>query len=374
MYYVNVAFRTVQCYAVQSVCALSMTTNFCIFISKSVKWDRSLCLVKLIFVFIWFQGSNVSLSTHLTPISSHSTQSGLIKPQPSAAKIPSTCTSTSPGKQQQQPLSQSPSSKQQPAIANLIGQPITTLANGFGSPSIPPISTNHPISTPRITSPNSTSVSQSPITNGMANSLAQPPASLSVGVPQPPPATAPTAPTPSVHPGLDSATASCRTNSPAVATSAVLSAAAPAANGNSNATITSSNGSLPSYRSGYPGYPLYAPYNNIHHSPYLPAVPSPSASPRTVDSRTSRESPLINVSKTVRPITPNASSNGVAPITTQGPLSIGSISSQTSRDQPTHQQQQQQQQQHNASSIQRAHSPRGHSPNRERDSYRYVQQ
>lgn len=57
------------------------------------------------------------------------------------------------------------------------------------------------------------------------------------------------------------------------------------------------------YRPPYSNYPLYAPYSSLPHSPYLPpAVPSPSASPRT-----SRESPMMTqIGKTsgIRPPTP----------------------------------------------------------------------
>lgn len=238
----------------------------------------------------------------------------------SSAKQTSTSTSTSPGKPsksqtpnsqrqqspqpqsqnqqqsspqpQQQSSVQTQSTKQSSATISNFGQPLTTLANGFNS-SIPPISTTHSISSPLISSPIS---NQSAITNGNTpnnlSAITQPPSSLPVGVPHPPPATAPTALTPSVHPGLDSAVASGRTNSPAVATSAVLSAAAPAINGNSNATTVSANGGMNAYRTAYPGYQLYAPYSS---NPYLPpTVLSPSASPRTVDSRINRESPLVN--------------------------------------------------------------------------------
>lgn len=319
-------------------------------------------------------------------------QSGLNKTISSTAKQTSTSTSTSPSKQQS-PKSQTPNSQQSPdpqsqnqqqqqnspqqqqssvqtqstkqsstSISNF-GQPLTTLANGFNS-SIPPIPTTHSISSPIS--------NQSAITNGNTpnnlSAIAQqqqqqpPPSSLPVGVPHPVSATAPTALTPSsVHPGLDNAVATGRTNSPAVATSAVLSAAAPATNGNSNATTVSANGGLNAYRTAYPGYPLYAPYSS---SPYLPpTVLSPSASPRTVDSRTNRESPLVN-SKGIRPITPTTvNNNGIPPTSQSTALSSGSQQQQplNLREQSTHL---------TSLPLQKTHSPRGHSPTRERDSYR----
>lgn len=321
-------------------------------------------------------------------------QSGLVKSIASTAKVPSSSTNTSPAKSQtkspqshqvispplahqQPPQSQQSqqiqSTKQQQSSTTITnyGQPLTTLANGFGS-SIPPISTTHPISTPHIASPIS---NQTAITNGNTptnlSAIAQPPASLPVGLPHPPPATAPTALTPSTHPSLDSST-SGRTNSPAVATSAVLSAVAPTANGNSNATTVAANGNIGPYRSAYPPYQLYAPYSPFHHqhhsSPYIqPPIPSPSASPRTVDSRTSRESPLVNNSKGIRPITPTTINNGVSsqlPIA-QAAQTMGGSQPMNLREQSLIHQT------HSAIlSLQKAHSPRGHSPTRERDSYR----
>lgn len=326
----------------------------------------------------YFQVSNGPVNSNIPSISNHSVQSGLNKTISSTAKQTSTSTSTSPGKhppksqtpnsqqqqstqpqsqnqQQQQQSSPQPqqqssvqtqSTKQSSATISNFGQPLTTLANGLNS-SIPPTPTTHSISSPLISSPIS---NQSAITNGNTpnnlSAITQPPSSLSVGVPHPPPATAPTALTPSGHPGLDSAVVSGRTNSPAVATSAVLSAAAPATNGNSNATTVSANGGINAYRTAYPGYPLYTPYSS---GPYVSQpVLSSSASPRTVDSRTNRESPLVN-SKGIRPITPTSLNNGIS--TSQTASSIGS--------QPL-----------NLRELQKTHSPRGHSPNRERDSYR----
>lgn len=191
--------------------------------------------------------------------------------------------------------------------------------------------------------------------------------------PHPPPAAAPTIAAPTTHSALDSSVAaSGRTNSPAVATSAVLSAVAPAINGNSNATTVAANGNMAGYRQGYAPYALYAPYiaAHMHHSnPYIPpAIPSPSASPRTVDSRSNRESPMVN-SKGIRPMTPTTINNGIqsqlpAPQTAAQPASSSSSSSSNSL-------REQQQSQHSAAlSLQKAHSPRGHSPTRERDSYR----
>lgn len=217
---------------------------------------------------VWFQVSNGPINSNSSISSSQTAQSGLVKSIP--AKVPSTSTCTSPGKQTQPQQSTSPvifnfnsfhlkridfkfyffrfflvqKSRQSPS------QTQTSLANGFTTTTLPPTSsTTH--STPSITTPIS---NQSAITNGTPHSLGsavQPPSTLQVK---------PTekkmfqfsefiftrkmiyflqAVAPSVHPPLDNSTAaSGRTNSPAVATSAVLSAAAPAA----NATTVSSNG------------------------------------------------------------------------------------------------------------------------------------
>lgn len=188
-------------------------------------------------------------------------------------------------------------------------------------------------------------------------------------IPHPPPAAAPTIAAPSAHSALDSSVAaSGRTNSPAVATSAVLSAVAPAINGNSNATTVAANGSIAAYRNqGYAPYALYAPYiaAHMHHgNPYIPpAIPSPSASPRTVDSRSSRESPMVN-SKGIRPMTPTTINNGIQSQLPAPQTAAQSASSSNSL-------REQQQSQHSTPlSLQKAHSPRGHSPTRERDSYR----
>lgn len=84
------------------------------------------------------------------------------------------------------------------------------------------------------------------------------------------------------------------------------------------------------YRTPYPGYPLYAPYSGLPHSPYLPpAVPSPNASPRTIDARTGREiqpvapSPKV-ISTGMRPVTPVSSSTAVsaAPVSCSGGTTI----------------------------------------------------
>lgn len=84
------------------------------------------------------------------------------------------------------------------------------------------------------------------------------------------------------------------------------------------------------YRTPYPGYPLYAPYSGLPHSPYLPpAVPSPNASPRTIDTRTGREiqsvapSPKV-ISTGMRPVTPVSSSTAAsaAPVSCSGGTTI----------------------------------------------------
>lgn len=341
---------------------------FClnVFILYAVRNDND-CIVNK-FRFFSFQVSNGPINSTITSISS-SVQSNLVKSTPSTtAKVPVTSASTSPGKQSQQSVQSpsqpvqltssppphqqtqqsSPQTTKSSAPASNYVQPLTTLANGF-TVSTSSISSTHSISTPLITTPIS---NQSTITNGTSTTsltaIAQTPPSLPIGLPHPPTATAPSAVAPSAHSNLDSSSA--RTNSPAVATSA----APPAANGN-----VSTNGALGPYRSGYPGYPLYAPYNTFHHSsPYIPpAVSSPSASPRPVESRQSRESPLVN-SKGLRPITPNAINNSQQP-----PIGASQATNLREQSQSAHLA-------HTSLSLQKAHSPRGHSPTRERDSYR----
>lgn len=293
------------------------------------------------------------------------------------------------GKQQQQ--QQLPSSqvqiKQSTSSHPIYGQPpLTTFANGFGT-SIQPISTAHSISTPLVATP---LTSQSALTNGSSSISVQqnqPVSTLPASLPHPPAASVPAVATPSTHLAHENASiASGRTNSPAVATSAVLSAVAPSVNGNSSATTVSSNGAgIGPYRPGYPPF-LYAPYGNFHHTnPYIPpAISSPSASPRPTDARTNRESNLI-AQNGMRSITPTATaiSNGISsqlPSTQcahssqqqqmqiqSQPLSVTSnLREQSQATTPTHPQ-------HSGSlQMQKSHSPRGHSPNRERDSYRYV--
>lgn len=173
-------------------------------------------------------------------------------------------------------------------------------------------------------------------------------------------------------------------------------------------------GSYKSYvNSPYPS--LYAPYNNIHHSPYnLPtAVPSPTASPRTAITPGAEmrrdKSPHI-IGDKGRSITPgsSASNSSMGPSPGQHhlhhhhlsssphhypppqhpsghgmphtaiSLSNSSSNSSTSlRDQSAHHQHQQQHAQGSSaipsSVIPRIHSPRGGpSPSRERESFRYV--
>lgn len=87
------------------------------------------------------------------------------------------------------------------------------------------------------------------------------------------------------------------------------------------------------YRPPYPNYPLYAPYSGLPHSPYLPpAVPSPSASPRT-----SRESPMMQqMSKppSLRPPTPVSQSSNTGH--SSGPIgNSGSGSSTPTSSTPT---------------------------------------
>ncbi|XP_041451834.1 serine-rich adhesin for platelets [Drosophila obscura] len=57
----------------------------------------------------------------------------------------------------------------------------------------------------------------------------------------------------------------------------------------------------PPYRTPYPNYSLYTPYNNITHGPYLPptlqtASPNISSPLRSSDTRSSRESPIVPAS------------------------------------------------------------------------------
>lgn len=347
------------------------------------------------------QQSSLSSQTQIPPVTQQQQQSQQIPQSQPVHKIPTTSIlSNLPSKQQNSV--QSPILKASPAsVESLISPPLTTIANGY-STAIPPISSAHTISSSRISTtspssligsslhmaPNQISVSN---TNGNANGLVPtPPSSLPVPVPQQPQVAAPTGPSAVTHtPHMDSLTVvSARTNSPAVATSATPTVVGPTLNGSLSAPIMSTNGAIPPYRSLYPSYPLYAPYSNLHHSPYLPpAVQSPAASPRTIESRTSRESPLVSSSKSVRPITPSSTNNTNSlnqTQPTQPGLSVVPQSSLREVQPPTTQSQQSLQQQNSQSSQQslathslvapsaRPHSPRGHSPTRERDSYRFV--
>ncbi|XP_031629272.1 autism susceptibility gene 2 protein homolog isoform X3 [Contarinia nasturtii] len=274
-----------------------------------------------------------------SPISpSQTAPSGLVKSIPAKVPSTSTSTSTSPGKPTQPQQSTSPTTHQNSQTQSQQASPLVTLSNGFAPSTIPPIaSTTH--STPLITSPIS---HPSAITNGTTQSSA----SVIGSVPTQSPATL-QAVAPAVHPSAENSTG--RTNSPAVA---------PSANGTSNLT-PSSNGGIPSpYR--YPGYPLYAPYGSFHHaSPYPvsapippPTISSPSASPRTIDSKSSRDYPHV------RRISPNSeksvnSENSEKPVAPAPPLS-SSLREQTSH------------------SISKSQSPRGHSPSRDRDNYSNV--
>lgn len=119
--------------------------------------------------------------------------------------------------------------------------------------------------------------------------------------------------------------------------------------------VAMNGGIPPPYRTMYPGYSMYPPYG-MHPYGLPPAVQPPTVSPRMHDR--SRESPLM--SKSVRPVTPNSNgtSNGLQP----SPLALGGSTTPTSRESGhSHS--------HPAS---RTHSPRGHSPSRERDNYRFV--
>ncbi|XP_052562443.1 proline-rich protein 36 isoform X6 [Culex pipiens pallens] len=206
---------------------------------------------------------------------------------------------------------------------------------------------------------------QPPHSNSSSNSAA--PSSLPLNVPHTPPAATPASgQSPAIHPSVESSLAASasmlRTHSPAVATSAALSAAVmptgllngshhhPGIPHTAAMMMPNGLGSLPPhYRTGYPGYPpLYAPYGSFQHNPYL--QPSPQLSPRMhpgaplghgglppsmmglglMDSRLQQSmvhgngspshmvprdrdaSPMAQPPQksTVRPITPNTNSNG----------------------------------------------------------------
>lgn len=139
------------------------------------------------------------------------------------------------------------------------------------------------------------------------------------------------------------------------------------------------NGISP-YRSMYAGYPLYAPYGM--HNPYgmPPSIPAPPMSPRMSTALSQQQpmqtdrrdsSPLVLSKPVVRPVTPNSSNPSNLPPThpsvhRSSPLSGSQPQSMSNlRDQHPHQPSP-------LSHQTRTHSPRGHSPSRERDSYRLV--
>ncbi|XP_055297379.1 autism susceptibility gene 2 protein homolog isoform X11 [Sitodiplosis mosellana] len=272
-----------------------------------------------------------------SPISpSQTAPSALVKSIPAKVPSTSTSTSTSPGKPTQPQQLTSPTTHQHSQTQSQQTSPLVTLSNGFTPSTIPPIaSTTH--STPLITSPIS---NQSTITNGTTQTSAT---QIIGSVSTQPPATL-QAVAPAVHPSTENSTG--RTNSPAVA---------PAANGTTNVTPVASNGGIPSYR--YPGYPLYAPYGSFHHpSSYPvtapippPTIPSPSASPRTVDTKPSRDYPHV------RRISPNSDKSANSE-SSEKPAAPAPPLSSSLREQTSH-------------STSKSHSPRGHSPSRERDSY-----
>ncbi|SPP86454.1 serine-rich adhesin for platelets isoform X1 [Drosophila guanche] len=96
----------------------------------------------------------------------------------------------------------------------------------------------------------------------------------------------------------------------------------------------------PPYRTPYPNYSLYTPYNNITHGPYLPptlptASPNISSSPlRSSDARGSRESPIVlaslktsSLNFTVQQSAP--STPGMRPITPLNNISVSQPVSQS---------------------------------------------
>ncbi|XP_063990304.1 autism susceptibility gene 2 protein-like isoform X3 [Diachasmimorpha longicaudata] len=221
------------------------------------------------------------------------------------------------------------------------------------SPTLPPHISQPPMTSPLAANPRAIAPQQRPA------SPAHPPPSL----PQQPHTTIP-----ALHPpNVPLVSSSHNTTSPAVASLGVT----PAAPSNGAAT-TSYPPSLPmaAYPQSQPSYPpLYTPYASLNHSPYLsPAVPSPSHSASSrADVRSSRASPHTN-SIAKPPLGNNVTThNSSTPLSAATTTCVSTITNTVTtantiahRDIVTCSL---------AGRINNNNSPRGHSPNRERDSY-----
>lgn len=329
-----------------------------------------------------------SLPNHVGALQSNGQQPGAAvlpngKTPPTATtvanKIPTTCTSTStsvssPNSKQsmvQSPANQLPgvnsglnstNKKHSPTITNLLAPSSgasTVTSNGVSNnvTAIPsPVSSTSSLSS--ISMPSRLGSSTPPVVPGgisVSTNLTNTPAVTS---------TVNSAPLSSVGPVNTSA----ETNSQLVTTSAaptvlpspVSLALPPTLNGPGMPPLMGLGGmplsplTAPGYRPMYPPYGLYSHYG-LHPHPYgIPqtSIPSPALSPRTAETR--RDSSLV-LSKPIRPVTPNSNSNtstssqsNLNSSTPAGPNSFHLLGSSANN------------------------SPRGFSPTRERDNYRYV--
>ena len=343
-------------------------------------------------VFFFLQVANEPLNTHLISLPNHvgsqqnngqQTSTAISIPNGKSApgavsslsnKTPSTCTSTStsvssPSPKQStvsNPATQSPggssstNKKHSPTISNLLAPTTgTSTVSSNGVPAIPsPVSSTSSLSsismpsrlgstTPPVVPLSSAAVSNSsntPTTVAAVNkhtSLSLPPVNTQ---------------SPLTNVDTNNQSVSTASNVLPLSSPAPLSLP-PTLNGPGIPPLAGLAGlplsplTAPSYRAIYP-YGIYSPYGIPSHPYGIPPTPisSPALSPRAADTR--RDSSLV-LSKTVRPVTPNSnisaptsSSNNSS--TLSGPNSfnlLGSASNST---------------------------PRGYSPTRERDNYRFV--
>lgn len=274
---------------------------------------------------------------------------------------------SSPATQSIGAISGSTKKKHSPTISNLLVPTTSTntvTSNGVASnvTAVPsPVSSTSSLSSISMPSrlgsstppvlPTSSSINSS-LTNTQTTTSAVNPISLSV----------PPVNTQSAHPHADvnSQPLPPTSNAPSVLPSPAALSLPPALNGPGIPPLMGIGGlplsplTAPPYRAIYSSYGLYSPYG-LHPHPYgIPQtpIPPPALSPRTADTR---RDPSLVLSKPVRPATPNSNSNAPPSsqssnnsLTTPGPNSFHMLGSAA------------------------ANSPRGYSPTRERDSYRFV--
>lgn len=343
------------------------------------------------------QVANEPLNTHLTSLPNHvgSLQSNG-QQQSSAAtipngksataaatvanKIPTTCTSTSvssPNSKQSMvssPAVQSPggpptnNKKHSPTISNLLAptsstNPASSNGASTNATAVPsPVSSTSSLSS--ISMPSRLGSSTPPVVP--ASSVASlglistnTPTTTAAVNSTPSPLSVPVVNSQAPHLSVDANSQSMppTSNAPTILPSPASLSLPPTLNGPGMPPLMGLGGmpmsplSAPPYRAMYPSYGLYPTYG-LHPHPYgIPPspIPSPALSPRTAETR--RDSSLV-LSKPVRPVTPNSnssvptSSNNSS--TPSGPNSFHLLGSAATN------------------------SPRGYSPTRERDNYRFV--